>query len=79
MFLFRAFDKLDNTVDFLLTRERNRDCVNWFLIGAIGNNFFGRVISIDKNDSNALAINLCNKPSLSKIKILQCEYFKNIA
>lgn len=37
-YLYRAVDKSSNTVDFLLTKRRQRMSAQSFLIKAIGNN-----------------------------------------
>ncbi|KUJ59132.1 transposase [Flavobacteriaceae bacterium CRH] len=77
-YLYRVADKLGNTVDFLLTRKRQRMSAQSFLIKAINNNCRPRVINIDKSGSNTAAIKVYNKRSFSKIKIRQCKYLNNI-
>jgi putative transposase len=77
-YLYRAVDKLGNTVDFLLTRKRQRMSAQSFLIKAISNNCRPRVINIDKSGSNTAAIKVYNRRSFSKIKIRQCKYLNNI-
>lgn len=77
-YLYRAVDKLGNTVDFLLTRRRQRISAQSFLIKAIKNNFRPTVINIDKSGSNTSAIRVYNKRSFSDIKIRQCKYLNNI-
>jgi len=77
-YLYRAVDKLGNTVDFLLTRKRQRMSAQCFLIKAISNNYKPRVINIDKSGSNTAAIKVYNKRSFSKIKIRQCKYLNNV-
>ena len=77
-YLYSAVDKLGNTVDFLLTRKRQRMSAQSFLIKAIINNYKPRVINIDKSGSNTAAIKVYNKGSFSKIKIRQCKYLNNI-
>ena len=77
-YLHSAVDKLGNTVDFLLTRKRQRMSAQSFLIKAIGSNCRPRVINIDKSGPNTTAIIVYNKRSFSKIKIRQCEYLNNI-
>ena len=77
-YLYRPVDKLGNTVDFLLTRKRQRMSAQSFLIKAIGSNCWPRVINIDKSGSNSAAIKVYNKRSFSKIKIRQCKYLNNI-
>ncbi|MFD1605376.1 IS6 family transposase [Flavobacterium artemisiae] len=77
-YLYRAVDKLGNTVDFLLSRKRQQMSAKSFLIKAITNNCRPRVINIDKSGSNTAAIKVYNKRSFSKIKIRQCKYLNNI-
>ncbi len=77
-YLYRAVDKSGITVDFLLTRRRQRMSAQSFLIKAINNNRKPRVITIDKSGSNRGAIKVYNKRSFSNIKIRQCKYLNNI-
>lgn len=77
-YLYRAVDKSGNTVNFLLTRRRQRMSAQSFLIKAIHNNCRPRVINIDKSGSNTSAIRVYNKRSFSNIKIRQCKYLNNI-
>ncbi len=77
--LYRAVDKWGNTVDFLLTRRRQRMSAQSFLIKAIKNNCRPTVINIDKSGSNTSAIRFYNKRSFLNIKIRQCKYLNNIA
>jgi len=77
-YLYRIADKLDNIVDFLLTRKRRRKTTELFLIKAISNNCRPIVINIDKSSSNTAAIKIYNKRSFLKIKIRQCKYLNNI-
>lgn len=77
-YLYRAVDKCGNTVDFLLTRRRQRMSAQSFLIKAIKNNYRPTVINIDKSGSNTTAIRVYNKRSFSNIKIRQCKYLNNI-
>ena len=77
-YLYRAVDKSGNTVDFLLTRRRQRMSAQSFLIKAITNNCKPKVITIDKSGSNTGAIKVYNKRSFSKIEIRQCKYLNNI-
>ncbi|WP_410504079.1 IS6 family transposase [Flavobacterium sp. LPB0248] len=77
-YLYRAVDRSGNTVDFLLTKRRQRMSAQSFVIKAISNNCRPRVISIDKSGSNTAAVKVYNKRSFSKIKIRQCRYLNNI-
>ena len=80
MYLYRAVDKYGNTVDFLLTRRRQKISAQKFFNKAIGNNGKPRIVNIDKSGSNSSAILTVNKRSLStkKIKIRKVKYLNNI-
>ena len=80
MYLYRAVDKYGNTVDFLLTRRRQKMSAQKFFNKAIGNNGKPRVINIDKSGANSSAILTVNKRSLStkKIKIRKVKFLNNI-
>ncbi len=77
-YLYRAVDKEGNTVDFLLTRRRQRMSAQSFLIKAIECNGRPELINIDKSGANTSAIKVYNKRTFSKIQIRQCKYLNNI-
>jgi len=77
-YLYRAVDKDGHTIDFLLTKRRQRMSAQSFLIKAIGNNGTPELINIDKSGSNKSAIRLYNKRSFTDIEIRQCKYLNNI-
>ena len=77
-YLYRAVDKQGHTIDFLLTKRRQRMSAQSFLIKAISNNGKPELINIDKSGANKHAIRVYNKRSFSKIKIRQCKYLNNI-
>ena len=77
-YLYRAVDKQGHTIDFLLTKRRQRVSAQSFLIKAISNNGKPELINIDKSGANKHAIRVYNKRSFSKIKIRQCKYLNNI-
>ena len=80
-YLYRAVDKEGNTIDFLLTKQRQRMSAQSFLIKAIENNGKPTLINIDKSGSNSSAIRVYNRRALatkSRIKIRQCKYLNNI-
>ena len=60
-YLYRAVDKEGYTVDFLLTKRRQRMSAQSFLIKAIEYSGKPRVINIDKSGSNSSAIRVYNK------------------
>jgi len=81
MYLYRAVDKEGYTVDFLLTRRRQRMSAQSFLIKAIENNGKPTLINIDKSGANKSAIRVYNSRALatkSIIQIRQCKYLNNI-
>ena len=75
MYLYRAEDKYGNTVDFLLTKRRQK-----FFNKAIGNNGKRRIVNIDKSGANSSAILTVNKRSLSSKRIIirKVKYLNNI-
>ena len=77
MFLYRAVDKAGKTVDFLLTKRRNKFAAHKFLLKAISNNGCPKVINIDKSGANREAIRTYNKRCLKRIRIRQCKYLNN--
>lgn len=80
-YLYRAVDKEGYTVDFLLTKRRQRMSAQSFLIKAIEHNGKPLVINIDKSGSNSSAIRVYNKRTLatkSRIRIRKCKYLNNI-
>ena len=80
-YLYRAVDKEGYTVDFLLTKRRQRMSAQSFLIKTIEHNGKPRVINIDKSGSNSSAIRVYNKRTLatkSRIRIRKCKYLNNI-
>jgi putative transposase len=76
-FFYRAVDKAGNTVDFLLTKRRNKLAAHKFLLKAISNNSCPKVINIDTSGANKEAIRTYNKRCLNKIRIRQCKYLNN--
>ena len=77
-YLYRAVDKEGNTVDFLLTKRRQRISAQSFLIKTSEGNGLPELINIDKSGANKSAIRVYNKRTFSKIKIRQCKYLNNI-
>ena len=79
-YLYPAFDKQGNTVDFLLTKRRVKGSAQKFLNKAIGNNGKPRLINIDKSGANTQAIRIVNRHSLTfkKIKTRRVKYLNNI-
>jgi len=77
-YLYRAFDKYGNTIDFLLTRRRMKGSAQKFLNKAIANNGNPRVINIDKSGANKEGIKTFNKRNFKNLRWRQCKYLNNI-
>ena len=74
----RAVDEEGNTIDFLLTKRRNKYAAHKFLLKAIAGNGCPGVINLDKSGANKEAIKTYNKRSFRKIRIRQCKYLNNV-
>ena len=67
-YLYRAVDRDGHTIDFLLTKRRQRMSAQSFLIKAIGNNGTPELINIDKSGSNKMRSNYITKDHLPILK-----------
>jgi putative transposase len=77
VYLYRAVDKEGKTVDFILTKRRNKLAAHKFLLKAIANNGGPKVINIDKSGANKEAIRTYNKRCIKKIRIRLSKYLNN--
>ena len=77
VYLYGTVDKEGATVDFLLTRRRNKLAAHKFVLKAISNNGCPKVVNIDKSGANKEAIRTYNKRSIKRIRIRQCKYLNN--
>ena len=77
-YLYRAVDKENNTIDFLLTKKRDKKAAKRFFVKAIKNNGLPEKITIDKSGSNKAAIEAYNKENNTDIEIRQVKYLNNI-
>lgn len=77
MYCYKAVDKEGDTVDFLLTRRRNKLAAHKFLLKAIRNNGCPKVVNIDKSGANKEAIRTYNKRCIIRIRIRQGKYLNN--
>jgi putative transposase len=76
--LYRAVDKADATVDFLLTAKRDRKAALRFLRKAIGRHGVPEKIPIDKSGANTAAIVSYNADHGTAVEIRQVKYLNNI-
>jgi putative transposase len=77
-YLYRAVDKEGQTVDFLLTPQRDRAAAEAFLRKAIGSQGLPEKITIEQSGSNAAAITRYNKTHKPAIIIRHSKYLNNI-
>lgn len=77
-YLYRAVDKTGQTVDFLLTPQRDRAAALAFLHKAIRAHGLPEKITIDQSGSNTAAIHHYNTIHKTAIAIRQCKYLNNI-
>jgi putative transposase len=77
-YLYRAVDKEGQTVDFLLTPQRDRAAAEAFLRKAIRIQGLPEKITIDQSGANTAAITRYNKTHKVTIAIRQCRYLNNI-
>ncbi len=77
-YLYRAVDKEGNTIDFLLTKKRDKKAAKRFLIKAINHNGFPEKITIDGSAANKAAIEEFNSDNDTTIEVRQVKYLNNI-
>ena len=78
VYLYRAVDKYGKTIDFLLTKQRDKKAARRFLNKAIGRHGVPEKITIDGSDANAAAITSYNEDHGTSIEIRQIKYLNNI-
>jgi putative transposase len=78
VYLYRAVDKYSKTVDFVLTKQRDKAAARHFLNKAIGRNDLPEKITIDGSEANAAAIKSYNADHGTSIDIRQTKYLNNI-
>ncbi|MFT5731177.1 MAG: putative transposase [Desulforhopalus sp.] len=77
-YLYRAVDKEGDTVDFFLTRKRDKKAAKRFLIKAINNNGIPEKITIDGSAANKAAIEEFNSDNDTTIEARQVKYLNNV-
>jgi putative transposase len=77
MYLNIVVEKYGNTIDFLLTKRRNKYAAHKFPVKIISNNGCPKVINIDQSGANIEAIRTYNKRSFKIVRIRQCKYLNN--
>jgi transposase-like protein len=77
-YLYRAVDKHGQTIDFLLTKERDEQAAKRFLTKAIRRHGVPEKITIDGSAANEAAIKSYNKEHGTAIVIRKIKYLNNI-
>jgi putative transposase len=77
-YLYRAVDKTGQTIDFLLTEERDEQAAKRFLTKAIRRHGVPEKITIDGSAANEAAIKSYNKDHGTVITIRKIKYLNNI-
>jgi transposase-like protein len=73
-YLYRAVDKMGQTIDFLLTKERDEQAAKRFLTKAIRRHGVPEKITIDGSAANEAAIKSYNEEHGTAITIRKCKY-----
>ncbi len=78
--LYRAVDKLGDTIDFMLAEKRNFNAAKRFFNKAIGLNGQPQKVTIDKSGANNFALKYFNQsiPKNDQIEIRQIKYLNNV-
>jgi putative transposase len=77
-YLYRAVDKKGQTIDFLLTEQRDERAAKRFLTKAIRRHGVPAKITIDGSEANAAAIRSYNTEHGTTIAIRQIKYLNNV-
>ena len=77
-YLYRAVDKQGQTIDFLLTKERDEQAAKRFLTKAIRRHGVPEKITIDGSAANEAAIKSYNEEHGTVIAIRKIKYLNNI-
>jgi putative transposase len=77
-YLYRAVDKQGQTVDFLLTANRNAAAAKRFFEKAMRHNTLPDKVTIDKSGADQAALEQLNKEREVPITIRQVKYLNNI-
>jgi putative transposase len=77
-YLYRAVDKTGQTIDFLLTKQRDQEAALRFLKKAIRRHGVPEKITIDGSEANEAAIKRYNEEHGTSIEIRQIKYLNNM-
>ncbi len=77
-YLYRAVEKKENTIDFLLTDKRDKSAAMSFFKKAINNSDMPEKAAMDKSGANKAAIDQIIKDNDASIVVRQIKYLNNI-
>ncbi|WP_341316904.1 IS6 family transposase [Paraburkholderia sp. IMGN_8] len=77
-YLYRAVDKVGNTIDFLLRAHRGKAAARWYFEKSIARNGEPETVRIDKSGANLAALEAINAERETPIKIRQTKYLNNV-
>lgn len=77
-YLYRAVDKLGNTIDFLLTFRREKGAAERFFNKSIQNHGIPAKANVDKSGANMAALDFVNESNRNRIEVRQQKYLNNI-
>jgi len=77
-YLYRAVDKVGNTVDFLLRAHRDKAAARRYFEKAIDRNDAPETVTMDKSGANLAALQAINAERETPIKVRQVKYLNNI-
>ena len=78
MYVYRAVDKKSKTIDFFLSKKRDKIATKRFFKKTISRNAKPSLINIDNSGANKAGIESTNQENNTRIKIRQCKYLNNI-
>jgi putative transposase len=77
-YLYRAVDKEGDTIDFMLSKKRDKDAARKFFKKAIKSSGKPLKINMDKSGANRTGVEEINKNLSKKIEVQQVKYLNNI-
>ena len=77
-YLYRAVDKVGNTIDFLLRAHRDKAAARRYFEKSIAQNGEPETVTIDKSGANLAALEAINAERETPIRIRQTKYLNNV-
>lgn len=77
-YLYRAVDKQGNTIDFMLTKHRDKKAAKRFFQKSVKHNGIPLKVNIDGSKANAAGLREFNKEQMTGVDVRNCKYLNNI-